>query len=81
MTQRRDARLLGIDDPHNWTADDPQQTDVDAALRARRRTRFTCCWPIVPERGIRRPRGIPLTLAAHPRRPVLLPLIGGRREV
>src|SRR5439155_1571087 len=26
--------LLGIDDPHNWTADDPQQADVDAALRA-----------------------------------------------
>src|SRR5256885_1880304 len=25
--------LLGIDDPHNWTADDPQPADVAAALR------------------------------------------------
>jgi len=26
--------LLGIDDPHNWTADDPQPEDVAAALAA-----------------------------------------------
>src|SRR4029077_12434396 len=26
--------LLGIDDPHNWSADDPQTADVDAALAA-----------------------------------------------
>src|SRR2546423_1913951 len=26
--------LLGIDDPHNWSADDPQPADVAAALRA-----------------------------------------------
>ena len=26
--------LLGIDDPHNWRPDDPQEADVDAALAA-----------------------------------------------
>jgi len=26
--------LLGIDDPHNWTADDPQADDVAATLRS-----------------------------------------------
>jgi len=64
--------LLGIDDPHNWTADDPQRTDVDAALRAAPPDAFACCWPIVPERGTRPRRAHPAHAGGtHPRWPVL----------
>jgi predicted MPP superfamily phosphohydrolase len=60
--------LVGIDDPRNWRADDPQHDDLDAALRA----------TPPPEQAFRillahrpgafdgaAPRGIPLTLAGH----------------
>ncbi|HVH68010.1 MAG TPA: metallophosphoesterase [Gemmatimonadales bacterium] len=76
VVERRGATLalLGVDDPHNWTYDDPQMRDVDAALRA-----APPAPPALP-RGdafhillAHRPgawdsaalRGIPLTLAGH----------------
>jgi len=58
--------LLGIDDPHAWTADDPQPREIDLALRAAPPGAF----PILLAH---RPgafdgaalRNIPLTLAGH----------------
>jgi len=50
--------LLGIDDPHTGARtirSGPMWTRPSAP---RRRTRFTCCWPIVPERGTRPPRAV-----------------------
>ena len=58
--------LLGIDDPHNWTADDPQQADVDAALRAAPPEAFHVLLAHRPGAwDTAAPRGIPLTLAGH----------------
>ena len=58
--------LLGIDDPHNWTADDPQTRDVDAALAAAPPGAFRVLLAHRPgawDAAV--PRGIPLTLAGH----------------
>ena len=58
--------LLGIDDPHNWTADDPQQPDVDAARRAAPPDAFHVLLAHRPGAwDTAAPRGIPLTLAGH----------------
>jgi uncharacterized protein len=58
--------LLGIDDPRNWKADDPQPQDVDAALRAAPPDAFQVLLAHRPgawDSAV--PRGIPLTLAGH----------------
>jgi len=58
--------LLGIDDPHNWSADDPQPADVAAALRAAPTEAFKILLAHRPgawDTAV--PRGIPLTLAGH----------------
>jgi predicted MPP superfamily phosphohydrolase len=60
--------LLGIDDPHNWRADDPQPTDIDAALAAappasRAFQVLLAHRPGAWDTAV--PRGIPLTLAGH----------------
>jgi uncharacterized protein len=58
--------LLGIDDPHNWTMDDPQVSDLNAALRAAPPEAFRILLAHRP--GVwdsAAPRGIPLTLAGH----------------
>jgi predicted MPP superfamily phosphohydrolase len=60
--------LLGIDDPHNWRPDDPQATEVDAALAAAppasRAFRVLLAHrPGAWDTAV--PRGIPLTLAGH----------------
>src|SRR3989454_4431764 len=70
--------LVGIDDPHNWSADDPQEADVDAALRAAPPDAFQVLLAHRPGAwDTAAPRGIPLTLAGHIHRgPVYLPLIG-----
>ena len=58
--------LLGIDDPHNWTADDPQPADVAAALRRAPRAAFQILLAHRPGAwDTAAPRGIPLTLAGH----------------
>jgi len=58
--------LLGIDDPHNWTVDDPQQADVDAARRAAPPDAFHVLLAHRPGAwDTAAPRGIPLTLAGH----------------
>jgi predicted MPP superfamily phosphohydrolase len=58
--------LLGIDDPHNWTVDDPQTRDVDAALAAAPPGAFRVLLAHRPGAwDSAAPRGIPLTLAGH----------------
>ena len=58
--------LLGIDDPHNWTADDPQTRDVDAALAAAPPGAFRVLLAHRPGAwDSAAPRGIPLTVAGH----------------
>jgi len=58
--------LLGIDDPHNWTADDPQTRDVAAALAAAPPGAFRVLLAHRPGAwDSAAPRGIPLTLAGH----------------
>jgi predicted MPP superfamily phosphohydrolase len=58
--------LLGIDDPHNWTADDPQPDDVDAALATAPPDAFHVLLAHRPGAwDTAAPRGIPLTLAGH----------------
>ncbi|HEX9282319.1 MAG TPA: metallophosphoesterase [Gemmatimonadales bacterium] len=58
--------LLGIDDPRNWKADDPQPADVDAALRAAPPEAFKILLAHRPGAwDAAAPRGIPLTLAGH----------------
>ena len=58
--------LLGIDDPHNWSADDPQPGDVAAALRAAPPEAFHVLLAHRPGAwDSAAPRGIPLTLAGH----------------
>jgi predicted MPP superfamily phosphohydrolase len=58
--------LLGVDDPHNWTADDPQERDIDLALRRAPPEAFKILLAHRPgawDGAI--PRDIPLTLAGH----------------
>ncbi|HXE84289.1 MAG TPA: metallophosphoesterase [Gemmatimonadales bacterium] len=60
--------LVGIDDPRNWRADDPQDDDLDAALRrtppgAEAFRILMAHRPGAFDGAI--PRGIPLTLAGH----------------
>jgi len=59
--------LVGIDDPRNWRADDPQDDDLEArsVSRRHRRTRsgFSCASPGAFDGAA--PRAIPLTLAGH----------------
>ena len=58
--------LLGIDDPENWKADDPQTADVDLALRAAPPEAFKILLAHRPGAwDSAAPRGIPLTLAGH----------------
>src|SRR2546430_13375453 len=58
--------LLGIDDPRNWKADDPQPGDLDAALRAAPPEAFQVLLAHRPGAwDSAAPRGIPLTLAGH----------------
>jgi len=60
--------LLGIDDPRSWTADDPQPSDVDAALRAAPPPLGAFRILLAHRPGAwdtAAPRGIPLTLAGH----------------
>jgi len=58
--------LVGIDDPRNWKADDPQPLDIDLALR---RTPCDAFQILLAHRpgafDGAAPRGIPLTLAGH----------------
>src|SRR6266702_7998114 len=60
--------LLGIDDPHNWRADDPQPADIDAALAAAPPASQAFHVLLAHRPGAwdsAVPRGIPLTLAGH----------------
>jgi uncharacterized protein len=60
--------LIGIDDPRNWHADDPQDGDLDAALRATPPAREAFRILLAHRPGAfdgAAPRGIPLTLAGH----------------
>ena len=60
--------LLGIDDPQNWRADDPQPTDVAAALAAAPPAPHAFHVLLAHRPGAwdtAVPRGIPLTLAGH----------------
>ena len=60
--------LLGIDDPHAWRADDPQPTDVAAALAAAPPAPHAFHVLLAHRPGAwdtAVPRGIPLTLAGH----------------
>ena len=58
--------LLGIDDPHAWTADDPQHGDIDLALRAAPKEAYPILLAHRPGAfDGAAPRGIPLTLAGH----------------
>jgi predicted MPP superfamily phosphohydrolase len=60
--------LLGIDDPRNWRADDPQEMDVDMALRSAAPAGQAFRILLAHRPGAfdgAAPRGIPLTLAGH----------------
>ena len=58
--------LVGIDDPRNWKADDPQPLDIDLALRRTPRDAFQILLAHRPGAfDGAAPRGIPLTLAGH----------------
>ncbi len=58
--------LLGIDDPRNWRADDPQDTDLDVAVRRSPPEAFKILLAHRPGAfDGAAPRGIPLTLAGH----------------
>ena len=58
--------LLGIDDPHHWSADDPQPADIDRALRQSPPEAFKILLAHRPGAfDGATPRGIPLTLAGH----------------
>lgn len=68
LIERNDATLalLGVDDPHNWSRDDPQPDDVDAALRAAPPDAFKILLAHRPGAwDSAAPRNIPLTLAGH----------------
>ena len=60
--------LVGIDDPHAWRADDPQDDDIDAALRLTPSAKDAFRILLAHRPGSfdgAAPRGIPLTLAGH----------------
>lgn len=58
--------LVGIDDPHNWTADDPQPADLATALRTAPPDAFHVLLAHRPGAwDSAAPRRIPLTLAGH----------------
>ena len=58
--------LVGIDDPRNWRIDDPQDADVNAALRRTPPGVFKILLAHRPGAfDGAAPRGIPLTLAGH----------------
>ncbi len=60
--------LVGIDDPRNWRADDPQDEDLDAALRLTPHQSEAFRILLAHRPGAfdgAAPRGIPLTLAGH----------------
>lgn len=60
--------LVGIDDPRNWRADDPQDEDIDAALRLTPPARDAFRILLAHRPGAfdgAAPRSIPLTLAGH----------------
>ncbi|MGH7672532.1 MAG: metallophosphoesterase [Gemmatimonadales bacterium] len=60
--------LVGIDDPRNWRADDPQHDDLDAALRRAPPATEAFRILLAHRPGAfdgAGPRGIPLTLAGH----------------
>jgi uncharacterized protein len=60
--------LVGIDDPRNWRADDPQDDDLDDALRLTPPAKDAFRILLAHRPGAfdgAAPRGIPLTLAGH----------------
>lgn len=58
--------LVGLDDPRNWRADDPQTDDLDLALRRTPPEAFQILLAHRPGAfDGAAPRGIPLTLAGH----------------
>ncbi|PYO95375.1 MAG: hypothetical protein DMD62_02155 [Gemmatimonadetes bacterium] len=60
--------LIGIDDPRNWRADDPQHDDVEQALRVTPPAKDAFRILLAHRPGAfdgAAPRGIPLTLAGH----------------
>jgi hypothetical protein len=58
--------LVGIDDPHNWRTDDPQEQDIRAALRAAPPEAFKILLAHRPGAFDGATAfGIPLTLAGH----------------
>jgi predicted MPP superfamily phosphohydrolase len=60
--------LVGIDDPRNWRADDPQDDDIDEALRVTPPAKEAFRILLAHRPGAfdgAAPRGIPLTLAGH----------------
>lgn len=72
--------LLGIDDPHSWTADDPQPYDIATALKAAPPAGEAFRILLAHRPGAfdgAIPHGIPLTLAGHIHGGQLyLPLLG-----
>jgi predicted MPP superfamily phosphohydrolase len=70
--------LVGIDDPRNWRADDPQDADLDVALRRSPSGPFKILLAHRPGAfDGAAPRGIPLTLAGHIHGgQIYLPVIG-----
>lgn len=70
--------LVGIDDPRNWKADDPQPQDIGLALRRTPPDAFSILLAHRPGAfDGAAPRGIPLTLAGHIHGGQLyLPLLG-----
>ncbi|HKC38438.1 MAG TPA: metallophosphoesterase, partial [Gemmatimonadales bacterium] len=60
--------LVGIDDPHAWRADDPQDDDLEEALRTTPPAKDAFRILLAHRPGAfdgAAPRGIPLTLAGH----------------
>lgn len=60
--------LVGIDDPRNWRADDPQDDDIDAALRLTPPAKDAFRILLAHRPGAfdgAAPRAVPLTLAGH----------------
>jgi predicted MPP superfamily phosphohydrolase len=60
--------LVGIDDPRNWRADDPQDGDLELALRRAPRATEAFRILLAHRPGAfdgAAPRGVPLTLAGH----------------
>ena len=60
--------LIGIDDPRNWRADDPQDSDLQHALRLTPPAKAAFRILLAHRPGAfdgAAPRGIPLTLAGH----------------